>query len=53
MARKKCDRDAEVRRRARERVGPAPPASVIPLKTKRKKPKHKKPPGEEDQWNAE
>jgi len=42
---KKFDRKKEVRRLARERVGSVPSPKVIVPKTKRKKPKHKKPPG--------
>lgn len=52
MAKKKYDRDAEVRRLARERIGTVPPATVIAPKTKRKKPKHKKPPEQEAEWDA-
>jgi hypothetical protein len=51
MARKKYDRAAEVRRLAREKVGPVPPSSAIVPKPKRKKPKYKKRPGE-DEWDA-
>jgi len=40
---KKFDRKKEVRRLARERVGSVPSPKVILPKTKRKKPKHKKP----------
>lgn len=40
---KKFDRKKEVRRLARERVGTVPAPKVIVPKTKRKKPKHKKP----------
>lgn len=37
----------EVRAIARERVGPVPAGKAMEPKTSRKKPKHKKPPGEE------
>ena len=37
----------EVRAIARERVGPVPAEKTMEPKTSRKKPKHKKPPGEE------
>ena len=50
MARKKPDRfdqEAEVRKLARERVGIVKPARPIEPKEARRKPKHKKPPGEE------
>jgi len=40
---KKFDRTKEVRRLARERVGSVPSPKVILPKTRRKKPKHKKP----------
>lgn len=45
MARKpkRFDRRKEVRRLARERVGSVPGPKVIVPKTRRKKPKHKKP----------
>jgi hypothetical protein len=45
MARKpkRFDRRKEVRRLARERVGSVPAPKVIVPKTRRKKPKHKKP----------
>ncbi len=49
MPRKKkkaFDMRKEVRAIARERVGPVPASKPIPPKAK-KKPKHKKPPGEE------
>jgi hypothetical protein len=48
MARKKprFDMRKEVRKLARERVGTVPSARVIVPKTDRRKPKHKKPPGE-------
>jgi hypothetical protein len=45
---KKFDRRKEVRRLARERVGAVPSPKVIQPKTRRKKPKHKKPPGTDD-----
>lgn len=51
MARKKKDRfvvEKEVRKLARERVGPVPPAFPIEPKKTRKKPKHKRLPGEEE-----
>ena len=49
MARKKrFDMKKEVRKLARERVGPVPAAKPIQPKSIRKKPKHKKPIGEED-----
>jgi hypothetical protein len=38
----------EIRRLARERVGPVPSPKLIVPKKERKKPKHKRPPGEED-----
>jgi hypothetical protein len=38
----------EVRKLARERVGTVPPSHPIPPKSKRKRPKHKKPPGGEE-----
>jgi hypothetical protein len=48
MARlKKYDRDKDVRAIARERIGPVPAAKTMVPKPLRKKPKHKKPPGEE------
>jgi hypothetical protein len=46
---KKFDMDKEIRGLARERVGPVPPAKPIQPKQLRKKPKYKKPIGEEDQ----
>ena len=48
MARKKpkFDMRKEVRKLARERVGTVRSARVIVPKPARKKPKHKKPPGE-------
>ena len=49
MPRKKktFDIGKEVKAIARERVGPIPASKPIQPKTARKKPKHKKPPGEE------
>ncbi len=41
------DQGKEVRRLARERVGTVPPSRPIEENPKRKKPKHKRPPGEE------
>jgi hypothetical protein len=41
------DQKKEVRAIARERVGAVKPARVIQPKTKRKKPKHPKAPGED------
>jgi hypothetical protein len=41
------DQKREVRAMARERVGKVKPARAIEPKTRRKKPKHRKPPGEE------
>jgi hypothetical protein len=50
MARqKKYDRDKDVRAIARERIGTGPAAKAMVPKTLRRKPKHKKPPGEETQ----
>ncbi|MGD0619309.1 MAG: hypothetical protein ABSB67_16810 [Bryobacteraceae bacterium] len=47
MARqRKFDQKKEVRRLARERVGPVPASRTIQPKTLRRKPKHPKPPGE-------
>jgi hypothetical protein len=37
----------EVRAIARERIGAVKPSRVVQPKTRRKKPKHRKPPGEE------
>jgi hypothetical protein len=37
----------EIKKLARERVGPVPAGQAIEPKRLRKKPKHKKPPGEE------
>jgi hypothetical protein len=50
MARKKrtFDLKKEVRKLARERVGTVPSSRPIPPKPSRKKPKHKKPPGAEE-----
>ncbi|MBZ5611802.1 MAG: hypothetical protein LAP38_26375 [Acidobacteriia bacterium] len=45
---KKFDQSKGVRRLARERVGTVPSPKVILPKTRRKKPKHKKPPGLEE-----
>ncbi len=45
---KKMDRRKEVRRLARERVGTVPSPKVILPKTRRKKPKHKRPAGSEE-----
>jgi hypothetical protein len=44
----KFDQGKEVRAIARERVGAVPPARPIEENPKRRKPKHKRPPGEED-----
>jgi hypothetical protein len=52
MARKKpkpFDQAAGVRKLARERVGTVPASKPIQPKDKRKKPKYKHPPGEDDQ----
>jgi len=43
----KYDIPTEIRRLARERVGPVPSPKLIVPKKQRKKPKHKRPPGEE------
>ncbi len=50
MARKKriFDMKREVRKLARERVGTVPSSRAILPKSERSKPKHKKPPGEEE-----
>jgi len=40
------DQKKDVRAIARERVGPVKPSRPIPPPTARKKPKHKRPPGE-------
>jgi hypothetical protein len=45
---KKFDQKTGVRRLARERVGSVPAAKVIQPKSRRK-PKHKKPPGAEEE----
>ena len=45
---KSFDQQKGVRRLARERVGTVPSGKVIQSKAKRKKTKHKKPPGSED-----
>ena len=49
MARKKNTFSAakEIKSIARERIGPVPSEKTIQPKTSRKKPKNKKPPGEE------
>ena len=44
---KRYDVPTEIRRLARERVGNVPSPKVIVPKKQRKKPKHKRPPGEE------
>ncbi len=44
---KRFDVSKEVKAIARERVGTVPAAKPIEPKASRKKPKHKKPPGEE------
>ncbi|HTW64047.1 MAG TPA: hypothetical protein VME17_05495 [Bryobacteraceae bacterium] len=52
MAKKKpakYDVPTEIRRLARERVGAVPAPKTIVPKKQRKKPKHKKPPGEESE----
>jgi len=52
VARKKLgkyDIPTEIRRLARERVGPVPSPKLIVPKKQRKKPKHKRPPGEESE----
>jgi hypothetical protein len=43
----KFNQEAEVRKLARERVGPVKPSRPIEPKEVRKKPKHKRVPGEE------
>ena len=43
---KKYDIPTEIRRLARERVGAVPSPKLIVPKKQRKKPKHKRPPGE-------
>jgi len=45
----KYDVPTEIRRLARERVGAVPAPKTIVPKKQRKKPKHKKPPGEESE----
>jgi hypothetical protein len=45
---KKFDQKKGVRRLARERVGPVPAPKIIKSKTRRAKPKHKKPVGVDD-----
>jgi hypothetical protein len=45
---RKYDHKTEVRKLARERIGPVPSAKVIQPKAGRKKPKYKKPPVEEE-----
>ena len=45
---KKFDQSKGVRRLARERVGQVAPVRVIQPKDARKKPKHKKPAGEDE-----
>ena len=50
MAKKKVKKyhvPTEIRRLARERVGAVPSPKLIVPKNQRKKPKHKRPPGEE------
>jgi hypothetical protein len=44
---KKYDVPTEIRRLARERVGAVPSPKLIVPKKQRKKPKYKRPPGEE------
>jgi hypothetical protein len=44
---KRYDIPTEIRRLARERVGPVPSPKLIVPKKQRKKPKHKRPPGED------
>jgi hypothetical protein len=46
---KKFDQKAGVRRLARERVGSVPAPKIIVPKKARKKPKHKKPAGDDEQ----
>ena len=43
--RKGFNQKQDVRAIARERVGPVKPSRAIPPPTRRKKPKHKRPPG--------
>ena len=45
----KFDQKKEVRAIARERIGAVKPSQPIVPKTSRKKPKHKKPPGQMDE----
>jgi hypothetical protein len=45
---KKYDKNKEISRLSRERVGTMPSPKVIVPKTQRKKPKHKLPPGSEE-----
>jgi len=51
MAQKKkvYDRGKSVRRLARARVGTVPASRPMEPKNRRKRPKHKRPPGEEDE----
>ncbi|MGB6944265.1 MAG: hypothetical protein WBE37_17825 [Bryobacteraceae bacterium] len=49
---KKFDVPTEIRRLARERVGTVPSPKLIVPKKQRKKPKHKRPPGEETEESA-
>ena len=51
MPKKKKGFDAkkEIRKLARERVGTVPAAKPLEPKSRRKKPKYKKPPGMEDE----
>ena len=44
---KAFDQKKDVRAIARERVGPVKPSQAILPPTRRKKPKHKRPPGED------
>jgi hypothetical protein len=44
---RRYDIPTEIRRLARERVGAVPSPKLIVPKKQRKKPKHKRPPGEE------
>ncbi len=44
---KRFDQKRDVRAIARERLGTVKPSRPIPPPTKRKKPKHKRPPGED------
>jgi hypothetical protein len=44
---RRYDIPTEIRRLARERVGAVPSPKLILPKKQRKKPKHKRPPGEE------